>query len=319
MMKHVFTIVAAVILSWMTTERLQAQSGRELLEQAFEVSRASSFQAAMRNPFRPAKTDKEILPYAEKWVFYRLAADGQIYLRLDSFVPGRTAKDRLIESYVKNESGTYGRAADGFAAEIVDVPLLWYPELIFMPIDPQEFALAEVDVSTTTHGDIPCYKVVVRVPADDGALMRITGESRAQFQAHRDRYRSRREFTYEFVIGRQDSLIYERRHYNLNGKLIFAMSLGTVDATAPNRALFQTPPHLKGCFIKRNFFASRVLEKMLERQTPSWADRLGAWCGNIFWRSTGALTWLAGILGGGILIFLLLAKKFGAGSGRKRS
>ena len=48
-----------------------ATSARNVLVKSFEYSKASSLKVQMSNPFQPLPKGLQILPYAEKLIFYR--------------------------------------------------------------------------------------------------------------------------------------------------------------------------------------------------------------------------------------------------------
>lgn len=251
-----------------------AQDGHSLLANALQASKKASFSTSMKNPFPKATLDKDILPYGTDWKFYRLYKDDKtLYLRLDIL-----AKDQTIETYVKNADGIYGLAADGFAAKIIEVPVLWVPESTHLDISREELELSSYSVYQTSYNNTPCYRIIMKTPQDSDTLMKITGEDQGQFNKNRQRYYSKRVFYREFWIGQNNSFIYCRRHYNNNGKLIFSVELGNVSfADTFPKETFATPKNVKGQFIERNFFASRALAKMLNDRKPSFFAPLGQW------------------------------------------
>lgn len=273
-----------------------AQDGGSVLKRALRSSQEMSFSASMHNPFSVKKSEKDILPYGPYWKFYRLYQGDVLYLRLDI-----STKDKLIETYLKNKDGTYGLAADGFAARIIEIPMLWYPELTHLNISDEEMKLSSYSIYKTLYNHRTCYKVIMRTPQDTKSLMKIIGDSKEEFQINKDRYLSKRVFVREFFIDQRNFFIYSRQHFNRNGKLIFKVELGDVVFEPSLKLdLFKTPKKVRGQFIERNFFASRALEKMTKDQRLSFVDSMGNWIksiGNSIWNNIDMIAkWFSPIL-----------------------
>ncbi len=297
---------------------LQAQDGRSLLLNAMESSRQANFVATMKNPYHPQKDKEEILPYAPDWKFFRYMENGKLFLRLEASLNGK-----ITETYVKNDKGIYGVAADGFAARIIEVPMIWYPELVHLEISQEEMALSSFEVGRSHYNNIPCHKVIMKTPRSDESLRKITGDSPDQFQENRKRYFSKRVFVREFLVGTDNNLIYSRKHYNGNGALIFNVELGAVDRNFVfSSKLFEKPSNVKGVFIERMFFASKALEKMIEERKPSTMSRIGNWFGgqwnNLVMRNFSTITsWLSIILASLSVVCIILVVVIKIRSGRK--
>ena len=237
--------------------------GRELLEQALKQSRRAVFSAELKNPYPMKSKEQGGIPYAPEWHFYRLANETGIFLRVDTL-----RKGKLIVRYVKNASGNYGQAADGFAAQIIEVPQLYYPELSHLAIDPAELRFSSYSVTPETYQGIACYKIVMNTPRSEALLRRITGEDENTFNANRKRYRLHRAFVREFLVDRERLWIYSRRHFNEIGELIFSVEFQRINLNTPSPELFATPENLQGIFVEQTFFAHRLLETMIKAKAP---------------------------------------------------
>ena len=87
-------------------------------------------------------------------------------------------------------------------------------------------------------------------------------------------YLAGRPFKYEFLIDAEEYIVVSRKHYNAQGKMIFALVFDSWESLSPKADLFKTPSGLKGKFIDQASFASRVLAKMIERQKTGWGEYL---------------------------------------------
>ena len=285
-----------------------AQDGRSLLKKALESSKKASFIAIMKNPFPNVTHEQDILPHATLWKFYRCFSGGNVYLRLETSAGGKA-----IEAYLSNETGVYGVAADGFSAEIIEVPMLWFPELTHLDISAEEIELSSYSVHTDNYNNAPCYRIIMRTPKNDAELMKITDDGEEQYQANRKRYLEKRVFTREFWVGRENNFIYFRKHYNSNGKLIFSVELGNVEFNPSfSPALFATPKDVRGKFIERKFFASRSLGEMIASRKISFRTKFCDWTTS-FWQDhfDTIIRWLSrvmAVIGIGIFILVICLK-----------
>ena len=82
-----------------------ATSARNVLVKSFEYSKASSLKVQMSNPFQPLPKGLQILPYAEKLIFYRNFTSKGLNLRVETFQVNRK-KDKKLETYIKTIDNT---------------------------------------------------------------------------------------------------------------------------------------------------------------------------------------------------------------------
>jgi hypothetical protein len=233
------------------------QDGRSLLVNAIEVSKKASFTSKLKNPFYKTGTDTRINQRAMDWKFYRSFSNGVLYIRLET-----SDKDKVIETYFKNNTGIYGVAPDGFAAEITEVPMLWFLELTHLDISQEEIEISTFSIVQDNYNNVPCHKITMKSYQDDEVLMKITGDDEQLLSKNRDNYLSKRVFLREFWIGQTDNLIYCRKHYNGKGALIFKVDLGDVDFRSKiPQSLFTTPENVQRKFLECSDFTEVALGK----------------------------------------------------------
>lgn len=291
---------------------------RQLLE-AMERNRAASYTVTLANPYREITGESDLIPYAPDWVFYRFYRNGELFLRLEERKDGQ-----LVGAYVKNSEGIFGFYSNGFAAEILDVPPLWYPELIHLETPADELAICSFEETTVRIGSENYTKISVITPKNAGDIQKLTGEAQGEFKKRWKYYKENRPFVREFFIG-SDGLIQILRHYNYAGKLIFDLNLAGMELLAgPDDSLFATPPDLKGLFINRSSFGQQTLSLMIERQKPSIWSGIGQWFAKAcrigspeFINGCSVLLTLAGIGGIGLVCTVRLHNRRRAEAGRR--
>lgn len=250
-----------------------ATSARNVLVKSFEYSKASSLKVQMSNPFQPLPKGLQILPYAEKLIFYRNFTSKGLNLRVETFQVNRK-KDKKLETYIKNLDGVFGVAPDGFAAEVFEVQDLWIVELMFQSFSNEELSFAKFDqLGYTKYKGKDCYRVIISFPRTEDFLCQITGESKMEVLAKKSMYMRERPFKYDFLIDQKSNIIVSRKHYNAYGKLIFSIAFEQWQNLRDVKGLFDTPSDIKGKFVEQKFFSSRLLDKMIKAKKQKYKKR----------------------------------------------
>ncbi len=253
----VFFAIVCVFQMYFLSTTSMAQDGRTLLVNALEVSGKSSFTSILKNPFYKEGKNTSLYQRTTDWKFYRFFSNGTMYIRLETL-----NENKVLETYIKNESGTYGLAPDGFAARILDATMLWFLELTHMDILPEEIQLSTFSVVQDSYNNVPCHKISMNTPQDDASLMIITGDEEQKFRENRENYLARRVFLREFWVGKKDNLIYCRKHYDRQGDLIFNVELGNVDENSKiPLSLFSTPKNVQKRYLKGSYFTSDAMRE----------------------------------------------------------
>ena len=249
-----------MVLLFCSASILLGASARGTLEEAFAKAEVSSITAEFTNPVKSY--------HGKRWIFKRLYRNGKLFLRLEIYNGGE-----LIESYVKNDLGEFGTDFDGYSAKIIHIPYLWHPELIAKPLHELEISEGDFSMSNFDRNGIPCWKISVSVPKTKEFLMRLTGDWPQFYDANRGRYMEKKAFRYEFIIDKSSLQIYNRKHFNSKGKLIFELDLGSVTQEETDIEEFDAPFWISGTYLTAASFAQRNYQEMLDRGS-GFAEKL---------------------------------------------
>ncbi|WP_176011645.1 hypothetical protein [Victivallis sp. Marseille-Q1083] len=190
--------------------------GKALLAKSFAVSPQFSYIAEverldLHNPALTAKYFRQVDP------------DGQTRQRLEFYEQGH-----LKETYIQNDSGQYG-IIDGVAAAIHEVLILARPEVMETPLNKAEFYDCRFTATEDSYRSIPCYRITVTDPDDTILVASMSQVPLNEVENAGSEFNKRRPFIRDFWVGREDNILYCRRHYNRAGKLIYEAERGKLE------------------------------------------------------------------------------------------
>ena len=284
---------------------------RALLQDAFQKTEALDYCTEIEGVAR----DKEGVHRTIRY-YRHTGEDGVVYRRAEIIRNGAAE-----EVYIANASGQYG-VIDEYRGRIGETFILFDLDFLHLPIDSMELSNSVYEVADGTYNGIPCYELRMKVGPSDLLLADISGKPFLEVQDVHGEFRRVRPFVRVFWIGKEDHIIYARKHYNALGKLLIAQELGTVlPEDSGNMDLYETPSGIQESFYFRPDFrmwaaarrelAARPIQDPLEsllEKTGRWGRRWISWdtllrYGPAFFGSV-ALVLLLGL--GGRLLWLRL-------------
>ncbi len=182
-----------------------AEEPEKILENAFRNSATQSYHVEVARPFlfRPEIT--------KAVVDRKFLAEDKIYLRMELF-----EKDRLVETYWRNDDGLFGQIGQTVAQLGIsyNLPAL---EDILLPIPEEEFSHSTWEVEEVTLKGVPGYRIIQTIDPDfrlSQVPNRIDDEKIKHYAVGKR----------VFLIG-VDNILYRRQHYNFLGRLLTEQNL----------------------------------------------------------------------------------------------
>ncbi len=213
-----------------------AIEGQAILKEAFETMPKKDFIATVNMPLK----FKELPKLTTARFFRKHHDDGHVDMRLDLFV-----KKQCVASFWKNRQGQYAAVGEK-RFQGGDFNILFWIENLWLPIYKKEWLSNEYKISSGTFNDVPCHKITIFLEVSKekhGRLGSLTGVS-IENSNDLDEVFKYHAFIREFLIGREDHVIYSRKHLNGNNQCLMDVNLGTVDSK-PNwddyPGIFETP------------------------------------------------------------------------------
>lgn len=277
-----FQMLAILLFCYPCLALTEYQRGKELITQAPLASKNFTYIAMVN---RPDFHDNSITSGR----FYRwIDEDGFVYKKVELYKNYEWA-----ETYLQNKTGQYGTIGN-VSARMVEALILSKLELLFEDFNEVETLFSKYTIEESRYRDIPCYQVTVRDP-DDPIL--VAGMSRMtidQVENKNSPFNHQRPSTRVLWIGKEDNIIYARKHYNRFGKLLLAIEIGKLEKNAElSSELFTTPEDLYSevPLLREELkdLVHRINKKAQANAVkPSWTGWRTAWLGPLAVMDTAA-------------------------------
>lgn len=172
--------------------------------------------------------------------YYRWVDDtGFVYKRVELY-----AGSACREIYVQNKSGQYGTIGN-ISAPMLEVLILSRLDLLFREFNEIEILFSKYVVEEDRYRDIPCYKLTISDPADPILVAGMSQISIDQVKAPNSDFNRQRPARRVLWIGKRDNVVYARKHYNRQGRLLLAVEIGKLEKSPDlSPALFPVPENL---------------------------------------------------------------------------
>ncbi|MBR6056933.1 MAG: hypothetical protein IKP58_02060 [Victivallales bacterium] len=235
------------------------QQGCQSMLNAMETTNKASYFTILKSPFPTWKYIREAHVYR---LFDTHTLSSRI--RLECFGPD----NKLFAIFIKNKDGqfVYLTLIDKWIAG-GDFNCLFKTEIIANPFYVNEMKFNNYESADAKYRGIPCKKIICRLNVKDDDTLRLRGQTgciiedetfsnenkgkikkwdtTAQFSIYHPYVRI-------FIIGKDDDIIYDRRHFNKDGNLLYSSNLGDVQLNSPKLhapGLFDTPKEIY-CYIE---------------------------------------------------------------------
>lgn len=199
---------------------------REMLDEAMRNSREMAFSCSINE----AKILRQFR--ASSGEYCQLTTQSGVGLRKMTFF---NAKGGVLCILLKAQDGYYGYAA-GEWVRMADIHLLWHYDNIWEPLSPVEASLVTF---STQKGENPTQVSIVAETVRDPCLLELPGLKTSPILKPEEVYDPDKElhsakfayrpFSRTFTLDTERGFILSRRHYDLNGKLLYNRFVKKVD------------------------------------------------------------------------------------------